>query len=124
MSRCRFLIDECVPTALMRGLQRRLPDVSVLQVGKPQAPAKGSDDVDLLKFCERERWLLVTADRATIPDHVGAHVRGGRHTWGVLVVGSQMSLGQVLDELSLVYEASEDADWIDVLYYLPFSTRR
>lgn len=121
MSRCRFLVDECVPSALARGLRRRLTDVSVLQVGDPQAPPKGTSDADLLLFCEDEKRLLITADRATMPDCIKDHLRRGRHTWGVLVVGADVSLGYVLEELSLVYEASEDAEWIDVLYYLPFS---
>ena len=65
--------------------------------------------------------MLITADRATMPDCVRDHLRRGRHTWGVLVVGGDISLGHVLGELSLVYEASDGTEWIDVLYYLPFS---
>jgi hypothetical protein len=121
MTRCRFLVDECVPSALARGLRRWLPDVLVLQVGEPQAPKKGTPDAELLAFCEKEKRLLITADRSTMPDCVEHHLQEGGHTWGVLLVGPEASLGQVIEELSLVYEASEDAEWIDVLYYLPFS---
>ena len=53
MSRCRFLVDECVPSSLARGLRRRVPAVSVLQVGDPESPRKGASDSDLLEFCER-----------------------------------------------------------------------
>jgi hypothetical protein len=67
MSRCRFLIDQCVASSLARGLRRRLPEVSVIQVGP------------------------------------------------------NLSLGQILDDLTLIYEASEDSEWIDVLRYLPLS---
>jgi len=122
MSRCRFLVDECVPSALTRGLRRQLPGVSVLQVGSPDAPPKGTSDTQLLELCAREKRILITADRATMPDCVREHLQAGQHTWGVLVVGSDVSLGRILDELSLVYEASEDSEWVDVLYYLPFST--
>jgi len=122
MSRCRFLVDECVPSALGRGLRRHLPDVSVLQVGDPGAPQKGTSDTDLLAFCEREKRLLITADRATVPDCVQEHLQRGQHTCGVLVIGGDVSLGRILDDLTLVYEASEDSEWIDILFYLPFST--
>jgi len=122
MSRCRFLVDECVPASLVRGLRRRLADVSVIQVGEPEAPPKGTGDLELLVFCEEQRRLLITADRATVPDCVRLHLERGRHTWGVLVVGPDASLGLILDELSLVYGATEDTEWVDVLYYLPFST--
>lgn len=119
MSRCRFLIDECVPRSVTRGLRRRLPEVSVLQVGDPDGPAKGASDPEVLEFCEHQRRLLVTADRSTMADHVREHLEAGRHAWGVLLIGPNASLGQVLDDICLIYEASDDAEWIDVLYYLP-----
>ena len=122
MSRCRFLVDECVPSSLARGLRRRVPDVSVLQVGDPESPRKGASDSDLLEFCERERRLLITADRSTMTDHVRKHVGEGRHTWGVLLIGPNASLGHILDDLCLVYEATEDTEWIDVLQYVPIAT--
>jgi len=122
MSRCRFLVDECVPSSLARGHRRRLPDVSVLHVGDPESPRKGASDSELLEFCENQRRLLITADRSTMTDHVRTHVERGRHTWGVLMIGPNASLGQVLDDLCLVYEATEDTEWIDVLYYLPIAT--
>jgi hypothetical protein len=121
MSRCRFLVDECVPSSLVRGLRRRLPRVSALQVGGSEAPPKGTADPGLLEFCEAHHLLLITADRATLPDHVADHLRRGRHTSGILVIGPNASLGLILDELTLVYEASEDFEWADLLYYLPFS---
>ncbi len=121
MSLCRFLVDECVPRSLVRGLRRRAADVSVLQVGDPHAPPKGTADPQLLKFCEQERRLLITADRATVPDFVLEHLRRGRHTWGVVVVGIHASLGHILDDLELILEASDDTEWVDVLSYIPFS---
>jgi len=99
-----------------------LPDVSVLQVGEPESLPKGATDAQLLEFCEAHRRLLITADRSTTPDCVQRHLDRGGHTWGVLLVGPKASLGLILDELCLIYEASEDTEWIDVVYYLPFST--
>ena len=119
MSSCRFLVDECVPHALTRGLRRRLPDVSVLHVGEPDSPAKGTSDAELLEFCEQQHRLFITADKATVPDCVRLHIESGRHTWGVFVVGSDTSIGRVLDELMLVCEASKSREWVDVLCFLP-----
>jgi len=115
MSRCRFLIDECVPGSLIRGLARHLPEVSAVQVGDPDAPRKSTPDPQLLEFCEQEKRLFVTVDRASVPGYVRDHLEGGHHTWGVLVIGRRMFVGQILDELTLIYEVSEDTEWIDVL---------
>ncbi len=91
----------------------------MFQVGEPDAPAKGASDQHLLEVCEGERRLLVTADRATMADWVRKHERAGHHTWGVLLIGPNASVGQILNDLTLIYEASEDSEWIDVLLYLP-----
>lgn len=121
MSASRFLVDECVPAALVRAMRRRIPEAFAAQVGEPGAPPKGIPDPELLLFCERERMLLVTADRTTMAGWIADHIEGGHHTWGVLVVAADSSIAQTLDDLALIYEATQDSDWVDVLYYLPLS---
>lgn len=119
MTRCCFLVDECVPSSLVRGLRRRCADVSVLQVGESGAPTKGASDEQILQYCQRERRLLVTADRATMPSCLRQHLQQGGESWGVFLVGPQASLGRILDELILVYEATDAEEWRNLLYYLP-----
>jgi hypothetical protein len=119
MTRCQFLIDECVPSALTRGLRRRLPLASVIQVGDVDAPPKGSDDPDLLLYAEQEQRLFVSADRSTMIAYVDRHLADGRTTWGVLLMGPHSSLGVTLDELCLVFEATEAEEWKNIVRYLP-----
>lgn len=121
MSASRFLVDECVPAALVRAIRRRIPEAIAAQVGEPGAPPKGTSDPELLLFCERERMLLVTADRTTMAGWIADHFEGGHHTWGVLVVATDSSIAETLDDLALIYEATQDSDWVDVLHYLPLS---
>jgi hypothetical protein len=123
MSRCRFLLDECLPSSLWRGLQRHHSEVIAFQVGRDSAPSKGILDPALLEYCERERLLLVTADRTTLPDHIRGHHANGDHTWGVLVVGPDASLARTIEDLAIIYEATEADEWFDVLFYLPISAR-
>jgi hypothetical protein len=123
MSRCRFLLDECLPSSLWRGLQRHYSEIVAFQVGRDSAPSKGILDPALLEYCERERLLLVTADRTTLPDHIRGHYTKGGHTWGVLVVGPDASLARTIEDLAIIYEATEADEWFDVLFYLPISAR-
>jgi hypothetical protein len=123
MSRCRFLLDECLPSSLFRGLKRHYPQITVFQIGLESAPEKGILDPELLKYCEREGLLLVSADRSTLPDHIRQHHENGDHTWGVLIVGPDESLARTIEDLAIIHDASEDAEWRDVLYYLPLSGR-
>lgn len=116
---CQFLVDECVPSALTRGLRRRLPLASVIQVGESEAPPKGTDDSELLLFAERERRLFISADRSTMIDHIQQHLAEGHSTWGVFFVGPHSSLGVVLEELCMVFEASDADEWKNTVHYLP-----
>lgn len=119
MSTCRFLVDECVPSSLIRGLRRRMSEIDAIQVGEPRAPSKGTSDEELLIFCERDSRLFITADRATVPDCFREHLQQGGHTSGILVIGPSTSLSQALDELALLHAESEAEEWIDVLQFLP-----
>ena len=124
MSECRFLVDECVPSSLVRGLRRRVSEVDAIQVGEQGAPPKGTPDHELLIFCEHDSRLLVTSDRATVPSCFWQHLAQGHHTWGILVIGPGASLSHTLDELALVYSESSAKEWIDVLQFLPMFHER
>ena len=56
-----------------------------------------------------------------MPEFISEHVSRGGHTWGVFVIGPDSSLSLILEELSIVCEASDDSEWNDMLEYLPFS---
>ena len=55
-----------------------------------------------------------------MPREIQVHQTAGHQTYGVLIVRPGSSLLQVLDELQLVYEASEPGEWINVCEYIPF----
>lgn len=80
---------------------------------------KGTSDSDLLAYCEANGCILVTADRASIGGHIRMHLDQGKHTFGVLLIGPAMSIGEVIDELIFICLASEAEEWIDELHYLP-----
>ena len=119
MSQIRFLIDESLPRSLVAGLRRRESSIDVWRVGQPNMPAFGASDAELLRFCEKSERTLVSLDRASIPGHVTEHLTAGGHTWGVLLVTRRCTFRGLLDELVLIWSASDSADWRDVLLYLP-----
>ena len=117
--RVRFLPDENVPLLLKRALLRREPRVDVLRIGDPQAPSFGTLDPDLLIFLEQSKRLLVTLNRASMPAHIQAHYAAGRRLWGILWVRKDASTRQLVDELLLIWEASEAEEWIDFMGDIP-----
>lgn len=104
----------------MRALRRRAPHVELSRVGKPGAPACGSLDPELLRWCEEHHALLISCDRTTMPGHFADHVASGRTCWGVLLLRPRPSLARCLDDLIAIVGASSAEDWQGVLDYLPF----
>ena len=121
MSQVRYLIDESLPRSLVTALRRREPAFDAWRVGQPNMPAFGSTDPDLLIYCEGAGRLLVSLDRASMPTHIAAHLAAGRHTAGVLLVTRRCTIRTLLDDLILIWSASEAEEWSDGLIYLPLT---
>jgi hypothetical protein len=92
----------------------------VLRVGIDDAPVTGSSDNALLLFCQTEQRILITADRATMPAAVAQHLAAGGTTSGVLVVRPGSSVSRLLDDLEILFDASESAEWVNQYDYIPF----
>jgi hypothetical protein len=115
----RFLLDEHVPHAIQSQLLRLDAEIDVLAVGQPLAPPKGTSDPDILTWIEKTGYILVTANRRTIPEHMQAHCAAGCHVPGIFLLRRGASLGQVIEQLYLLWAASYAEEYVDRLLYLP-----
>jgi hypothetical protein len=119
MSIIRYLLDENVDPALLRALNRKVPDMVVWHVGGPGAPPLGTLDPDILLWIEAEGFILVTNNRRSMPGHLRDHLEAGRHIPGILILDDDMSIGETVDELELIMGASEADEYIDQIKHLP-----
>jgi len=119
MTSLRFLLDEHVPQAIQSQLLRLNAEIDVLAVGQPLAPPKGTSDPGILTWIENTGYILVTGNRRTIPEHVRAHYAAGRRIPGILLLRRSASLGQVIEQLYLLWVASDAEEYVDRLLYLP-----
>jgi hypothetical protein len=116
----RFLLDENLSPRLKVALLRLNPTVDVVRVGDPDAPPLGTRDPDVLRYLETSQRLLVTSNRTSMPDHIGAHWAVGGHLWELLWIRPGTPVGRLAQDLLLVWEASEAEEWIDQLDWIPF----
>ena len=121
MSQVRLLIHESLRLSLRRRVAACRADNGRVAGRSDRDARVWVAGTELLAFCEREKRLLVSLDRATMPDHVAAHVAAGRSTWGVLFVTRRCSFRQLLDDLVLVWSATEAEEWRNSIHYLPLS---
>lgn len=63
--------------------------------------------------------MLATHDIATIPDFAHERVIVGLAMPGVFIVRTALPIGTVIDDLSLIAEASDPAEWEGRVVYLP-----
>lgn len=115
----RFLLDENLPPRLGVAVKRLNLNIDILRVGDPGAPILGTLDPDVLHYLELSQRLLVTDNRKSMPEHLAAHWAGGGRIWGLFWVRPQTPIGQLAQELMLIWETSEAEEWIDVVDWIP-----
>jgi len=119
MSDIRFLLDENVHPLYRTELLKRERTLVVWRVGMVGAPPRGTPDPDILDWCEKNAFILVTNNRASMPPHLANHLAQGRHIPGVIVLNNKMSIGETIEELWLIWVASDLEEYRDSIVYLP-----
>ena len=121
MSEIQYLLDENVVPAFRTALLQQAPTMVVWKVGEPGVPPKGTKDPEILDWCEENQFMLVTNNRKSMPDHLTDHLEKGRHIPGILELNPNMGIGETVDELMLIWGASEPLEYQDLILYLPVS---
>ncbi|MGI8551283.1 MAG: DUF5615 family PIN-like protein [Dehalococcoidia bacterium] len=113
-----YLLDENVDPRLGRGIERRWPAMGVRQVGQDDAPAFGTSDPDILRWCEANDVSLVTNNRRSMPPPLREHLAVGRHVPGIFVIEESETIGETMERLALIWGASDGEEYRDQLVYL------
>ncbi|MEP7274121.1 MAG: DUF5615 family PIN-like protein [Acidobacteriota bacterium] len=113
----RLFIDQDFDQDILRGLMRRAPEIDA--VTAHQVELSNATDQELLICAAKERRIVLTHDRRTMPQHVADLLNDGQTTAGVIVVPRQLRIRQVIDELELIVTCSEEVEWVNAVWYLP-----
>ncbi|MCS7282599.1 MAG: DUF5615 family PIN-like protein [Anaerolineae bacterium] len=119
MSRPRYLLDEHIPRAVQRQLRRRDLRIEVLAIGDPGAPAAGTPDPTILTWIEENGYILITENRRTLPAYLAAHFAAGRHIPGLFWLRPGTSIGEIVEELYLIWQSCTAEEFLDQTLYLP-----
>jgi Domain of unknown function (DUF5615) len=116
--RVKFLADANFSRRIIKGVQRREPLLDFQSA--EEAGLRGKRDYEVLEIAaSQERVLvLVTHDRKTMPDAFGAFATQ-RQSSGVLIVPQSLPVVVAIEELLLVWGASEAEDWINMISPVP-----
>ncbi|NDJ25832.1 hypothetical protein GS682_30445 [Nostoc sp. B(2019)] len=115
----KYLLDENVDKVYKRQFVQRNPTLIMWVVGDPGAPPRGTLDPEILCWCEEHNFLLVTNNRTSMPGHLAEHIAQDRHIPGIFILNDKLTIGQTIDELILIAQASFDNEYQNQIIHLP-----
>lgn len=115
----RYLLDEHIPPIYQTQLLYHEPSLTVLTIGNEGAPVRSTKDPEILKWCEKHDFSLVTNNRKSIPQHLVDHLAAGHHVPGIFTINLDVSIGLIIEQLILIAGASYEDEYIDQIVYVP-----
>lgn len=113
----RMLADENFNGDIVRGLLLRRPDLDLVCV--QDVGLAGADDRRVLAWAAENGRIVLTHDRATMPDFAYGRVAAGEAMAGVFVFNDRFPVGSAIAEVLLVAECSEQEEWGGLVAHLP-----
>lgn len=113
----RFLADANFNNRIVTGLKRREPLVDFQRASDVDLAAKA--DLEVLRIAATAGRILVTHDWKTMPAAF-EEFTATQPSSGVLLEPQRLSVGIAIEELLLVWAASDAEDWENVLCPIPF----
>jgi len=113
----RLLADENFNGDIVRGLLLRDANLDIVRV--QDDGLRGADDPEILAWAAENNRVVLTHDRATMPDSAYERVAAGEAMAGVFVLNDRFPVGTAIEEILLVDACSEQAEWSGRTVYLP-----
>ncbi|MBL8089994.1 MAG: DUF5615 family PIN-like protein [Anaerolineales bacterium] len=112
-----LIADENFNNDIVRGMLRRKPDLDIVRV--QDVGLSNQDDEVILEWAAKEGRILVTHDVTTITHFAYERVRASLPMPGVIEVDDDLPIGQAINDILIVVEASEQGEWEGQIIYIP-----
>jgi hypothetical protein len=114
--RVRFLADVNLKRGIVDGVRRQESLIDFQRAH--EAGLTGKNDLEVLEVAASLQRLLVTHDRKTMPIAFGRFIEN-QSSFGVLIVPQNLPLRIGIEELLLIWVASEAEEWINLITPIP-----
>jgi hypothetical protein len=112
----RFQADADLNVEIVTGVLRREPSIDFQTAD--EANLRRLREPEVLALAAQESRIVVTHDRRTMPRHCAEFIRH-HSSPGVFIIAQTVSVGMAIEELLLVWAASESEEWRDLIVALP-----
>jgi predicted nuclease of predicted toxin-antitoxin system len=114
--RVRFQADADLDGRILRGLRRVAPEVDIR--ASADADLAGLKDPEVLQIAADTGRILVSQDRRSMPGHFARFSAGARSP-GVILLREGISIAAAIDEIVLIWAATEAEEWVNRLVWIP-----
>src|SRR5262249_160421 len=116
LMKVRFQADADLNQVIVAATLRRAAEVDFRTASVAGLAHLG--DLDVLALAARDGRVLVTHDSKTMPRHSPHFV--ATHGWsGVIIVPQHLAVGLAVDDLFLIWMATEADEWKNRICFLP-----
>ncbi len=113
-------MDENTDPAIEVVIRRDRPEITVRHVGGQAAPPLGMSDPEILIWCQNHGSALITNNRSTMPVHLqNHHLAQSKHVPGIFILSHDTSVGEIVADLKLIWDAAQPGEFENQLVYLP-----
>ena len=112
----RFQADADLDEDIVTGLLRREPGIDFQTAS--EAGFQAIDDKNVLARAAAEGRLLVSHDRKTMPRHFADFILR-KESSGLLIVSQKTTTVAAIEELLLIWTASDAEEWINRIAVIP-----
>lgn len=114
----RLAFDENFNNDVLRGVQRRLPNLDAIRL---QDAESGAEDPEVLRWAASQDRVVVTHDAATLIEFAYERVRRGERMPGVIEVPRQVPIRTAIEDLHLLAELADPSELEGRVLFLPLT---
>lgn len=112
----RFQADADFNAEIIAGVLRREPSIDFQTAD--EADLRRLPDPEVLALAAQESRILITHDRRTMPKHFADFILH-HSSPGVFIIAQTVSIRVAIEELLLIWTASESEEWRNLIVELP-----
>jgi hypothetical protein len=113
----RLLADENFNGDIVRGLLLRQPDLDIVRV--QDVGLAEADDPQILAWAAENNRIVLTHDRATMPDYARERLASRRSMPGAFILHDRLPVAHSIQEILLIIACSDQVEWNGRVVYLP-----
>jgi predicted nuclease of predicted toxin-antitoxin system len=114
--RIRFQADADLNQIIVAAVLRHLPEADFRSA--TDAGLAGLSDLEVLAQAAKDGRVLVTHDKNTMPSHFADFI-AKTESPGVILVHQSLPVARVLEDLALIWGASQAEEWKNRIVHLP-----